>query len=374
MSEDHMRVLFAAPPSVGLLGRRGAVYTLMRLYERALLARGHEVEWLDPWGTPVWEQFDVAHLFRAGGESVQLGERLSRELPLAVSPIQGRVRPAVYLRGAVWLDRLPGLQSELGRAAALCGRADRLALTCEREGEHVARGLGARTPAEVLLAPVEVPPRAAGPRMAPGRLAAWSARPFMLFLGDAGDPRENALGLVEAARGLASRQANSAELLLAGPLTSGETARRLAKLIARTSGVEHEGCLSPEERDWALAHARALVLPARSEGAGLDAARAAVHGATVVVPRHGGAAEYLGPAAHYVDPRRVNDLRDGLRRALTQPLDAREHLRRNRGTDRAGRALERFYGKTIAAGRERLASARTSTASPAEPRGLTAAA
>lgn len=337
------------------------MYTLMRLYERALLARGHEVEWLDPWGTPVWEQFDVAHLFRAGSDSFDLGERLARELPLAVSPVLDRLQPAATLRGAVWLDHLPGVHTDLGRAAALCARADRLALMSELESRHVSRGLGARTPAEVLLAPVDVPPLEAAPRSAPERLARWSERPFLLFLGDAGNPRKNALRLVEAVRGPGARRTASAELLLAGPLTPGETTRRLLELVNRTPGVEHVGFLSQAEKAWALTHTRALVLPSLTEGIGLSAIEAAARGTTVLVSQHGGAPEYLGPAAHYVDPRRVEDLRSGLQRALNQPLDAREHLRRNHDADRAGQALERFYGNTIAAGQERLVPATSRT-------------
>ena len=346
-----MRVLFAAPPAVGLLGRGSGVYTLMRLYERALSARGHEVEWLDPWATTVWREFDAAHLFQANGESAHLGERLARELPLAVSPIVDRRRPAALLRCAVHLGRiLPGVLTHLGQAAKICARADRLALMCHREGEHVARGLGVRTPAEVVLAPVEVP--MVIERAAPERLERWFERPFLLFLGDAGNPRKNVLRLVDAMGG-----EHRVELLLAGPVGPGPTARRLERLVARSANVTHVGFLSPDEKAWALSRARALVLPSLTEGIGLAAVEAAARGTTVVVTRHGGAPDYLATAAHYIDPRSVGSLRRGLQRALAEPLDARQHLRSNHGIDRAGQALERFYRNTIEAGRKRLARA-----------------
>lgn len=323
----------------------------MRLRARSLALHGHEVEWLDPWREPSWERYDLAHLFMANGESVGLGQRMHARLPLVVSPIVDRCAPDAWLRASTWLERrLPGFWSHLGRARALCELADGVCARSREEERRVVRGLGVRVPTRVLLCPVDA--ASAAPRVrapASAELARLAGRPFLFFLGDAGNPRKNVLGLLDAVRPL------DLDLAVGGAISATPYGRRVRRRLERGRRLHPVGFLTDADRRWAFERAAAVVLPSRMEGIGLAAVEAGLAGATVVVSRRGGAPDYFGERAHYVEGGSVASIRAGIRAALGDPRDAARVLRERLDPRRCGAELASWYAELATRGK-RLAA------------------
>ena len=331
-----MKILFAAPAHIGLLGDAGGVLRAMRLREQSLAARGHEVVYLSPWQRPPWKSLDLCHLFMANGDTYNLGLRIREHLPLVVSPIIDRVQPNFTLRCHVWVERcLPRHYSHLGRCAALCRAADVICLHSAHEENRLRHGLGVRTRCRVVPCPVRLTTEVIA--RAPKRLAALAQRPFVLFVGDAGNPRKNVVRLVRAV------QQTDLELVIAGTLSPGSTREEVLALAERCGRIHLVGFLPQPELNYAFRHARAILLPSLMEGIGLAAAEAALLGTTVVITREGGPYDYFGDDAYYVNPHSVADVRRQILAAVACPRDASARIRRRLGLENTGAMLEACY-------------------------------
>jgi len=333
-----MRILFLNAPSVALMGDCGGVRKLMLLYEEALKARGHEVGYLPSQNAPDWGTYDLCHLFKANGDSFSIGAEARRHLPLVVSPIIDKLFPQMLIRMCVLLDRsLPVVYTHLGKCEALCRMADALCLMSSHEGRLATYGLGVRTPATVVLA-------AGSAQLCesePGRFAEYADKRYVLFLGDAGNPRKNVARLIQAVRNL------DTELLIGGMVSPGKIGKAVTALAETTPNVRLVGLVTEGEKAFLLDRAQALVLPSLMEGIGLAATEAALRGTTVVITDQGGPPDYFGDHAYYVSPRSVSDIRNKIGKALASPLDASLHIQQICTIEATGKTLEMCYQKCI---------------------------
>ena len=342
-----MRILFAAPAHVGFLGEAGGVLRLMHLWEHCLRDRGHQIVYASPWERPAWDRFSLCHLFMANGDSYNLGACIREQLPFVVSPIIDRTQSNFLLRCNVWLDHsLPRYYSHLGRCAALCRMADLVCLHSSEEANRVRHGLGVHTPARMVLCPIL--PREDCVQPSPGHLASLKDRPFLLFVGDAGNARKNVVRLIRAVEG------TGLDLVIAGSMSTGKQKDRVLALAARSRNVHVVGFLSAPELDYAWRQTRALLLPSLTEVIGLAAVQAALRGTTVVVSRHGGGPDYFGDDAYYVDPYSVSDIRRQVLAAVAHPRDASAGLKERLSMERAGELLEACYLQCIEAAQRRM--------------------
>lgn len=333
-----MRAIFCAPPSVGLQGDCGGVLREMQLREESLRALGHEIEYLQAWRSPDWSAFDLCHLFMANGDSFNLGEIAKRHVPLVVSPIIDRVQPNPVLRASTWLDWfLPGTFTHIGRCARLCDMADMVCLRSREEEWRMRLGLGVKRAAVVVPCPIErkeVVPQGE-------KFGCWHEKPYALFIGDAGNPRKNVKRLIQAVRSL------DVELLVGGTISDTETGRQVRRCAETASNVRLIGVLSEGEKAYLVARAKVFALPSLMEGIGLAAMEAALAGTTVVVTANGGASDYLGRHAYYVNPLSVCDIRSKIQSAFRAPMDASTHLQESFSVQVTGRALEACYRRCI---------------------------
>ncbi len=333
-----MRVLFCNAPNVPLLDACGGVLREMRLREQSLRIRGHEVEYL-PHGTPPpWSSYDVAHLFMANGDSYSLGAAVRSRLPFVVSPIIDRTQSNAVLRMSVWLEqRIPTVFTHVGRCAAICRMADAVCLRSQEEQERLHYGLGVSSPCIISPCPLIVPSQASD---VPQHLNEHTGSPFVLFLGDAGNPRKNVERLIHAMEGL------DFVLLIAGMLSNGPTADRIRHLVAERKNIRLLGVLSENEKSFLLRQATVFALPSLMEGIGLAAAEAALSGTTVVITKYGGAPDYFGDRAFYVEPHSVRDIRRKIEKAFQSPLDSSVQMRRF-SLEHGASSLEECYQMAI---------------------------
>ena len=86
-------------------------------------------------------------------------------------------------------------------------------------------------------------------------------------------------------------------------------------------------------------------LPAKAVTDALHIAVAAVHGANVVITKFGGATDYFGPHAFYVNPYDVDNIRETLVRAWQSPPSTvlRRHIADNLTWDHSAQRLSELY-------------------------------
>tara|TARA_R110001592_G_scaffold302444_1_gene574379 strand:+ start:91 stop:1131 length:1041 start_codon:yes stop_codon:yes gene_type:complete len=333
-----MRILYFAPPNVGLMGDFGGVLRLMRLHEMSLVAMGHTVDYLSPWDAPDLGSYDVCHAFMANGNSYSVAEILHHSLPLVVSPIIDNLHSNFSLRLNVWLDhKLPVFYSHIGRCAAMCQMADKVCLMSSEEQRCLTEGLGVTSSSAVTPCPIV--DDSAAP--CSERFNTYSDTPYILFLGDGGNPRKNVLRLIEAVSGL------DTPLLIGGMISEGVVGNRVKALANSTPNVTLVGRLSAGEKTYLLQHAAVFVLPSLMEGLGLAATEAALLGTTVVVTTAGGPRDYFEDLAYYVDPNSVSDIRDKIVVALREPRDASKRMKESFSVEAMGRHLDAQYQDAI---------------------------
>jgi glycosyltransferase involved in cell wall biosynthesis len=311
----------------------------MQWRAESLRRAGHHVDFLPAWRELDWQQYDVAHLFMANGDSFALAQAIQAHLPLVLSPIIDRTQTDLVLRVATWSERcLPGFYSHLGRCAALCVEADLVCLRSLEEERRLVRGLGVN--GRRIVAPCGLPKPVAAVRDA--RWDDLTDRPYVLFVGDAGNPRKNVARLIQAVSGLKTT------LLVAGVMSPGSTARRVKLLIADNPRVHWLGPIEEPVKTDLMRRAAVFALPSLMEGIGLAAMEAAWHGTTVVTTPRGGATDYLGDDAYYVCPQSVGDIRRQLDRALRHRRDASPRLRERFNLTACGRQLAAGYANIVA--------------------------
>lgn len=137
------------------------------------------------------------------------------------------------------------------------------------------------------------------------------AAPFFLCVGRLGRMKGFDLLIDAYAQ---SRLAATHRLLIAGDGPEREPLEQLAVRTEVSDGVRFLGKLEPQEVADAMAQARAVVVPSRSEAFGIVALEAWRSGAALIMTSRGGAAEFVrdGVDGLLVDPFDIRALADAL--------------------------------------------------------------
>ena len=110
--------------------------------------------------------------------------------------------------------------------------------------------------------------------------------------------------------------------------------------------VYFAGFVTDNNLRWMYEHCQAYVFPSLSEGFGLPAVEARLHGAPLVASNASCIPEVNGDGAHYFDPFNVQDITRAINDVLTQP-----QLRKNlvaRGKEQAATySWERMAKQTL---------------------------
>jgi glycosyltransferase involved in cell wall biosynthesis len=147
---------------------------------------------------------------------------------------------------------------------------------------------------------------------------------FLLYVGRP-QPHKNLGRLIEAFALLKNKHPNLL-LVLAGkrdPIHEAHLAK--AKKLGVDNSVVFTGFVSDNELKWLYQQCRAYVFPSLSEGFGLPALEAMMHGAPVVSSNATCLPEVCGDAAKYFNPKNVKDIADSIDLVLSDP-DLRKKL------------------------------------------------
>ena len=288
-----MRILFSANPAAFDCPGGGEIMLLKSL--EALERAGAEVIRFDPW-RPRLDEVDVVHYFSIQGGPFFCDYVTRRGLPLVISPI-------------LWLTQENRRQFPMQEICDILHLAEVVLPNSEAEKEQLAEAFHlARDRFAVVHNAVDgVFAQPADPRLFRDRFGIRG--PFLLNVANA-EQRKNQLRLIRAVRGLDIR------LVVAGNLRDREywdaCRKEGADFVQHVGALDHGGELMRS----AYAACDAFVLPSLLETPGLAALEAAASGARVLVTREGSAREYFGDHVAYVDPLDVDDIRNGIRRAL----------------------------------------------------------
>lgn len=341
-----VRIGFILPANYCLSGPGNGVRVQAHCQAEALRRAGHDVRLLEPWTPYQRDTLDVVQFFMGG--AANHGIEVSRRAGIGKLVFAPIIDTNESNRRYRWAARLGSLTPKvttvpgLFRAQALA--ADLVVCRSRHEQRRIVEGLGVpESRTRIILNGVDPPPAVdASEAIRTHRLPAEG---YLLHVGKYADPRKNALNLIEAVgpTGLA--------LVVAGNAEETPYKAQVIAAAARYPNVTLLGIQPHPMLEALYAGCRVFCLPSVHEGTGLVALEAAVHGANVVITRHGGPPDYFADLAEYVEPTDVAGIRAAVLRAWERPRDGalRRHVLDTLTWDRSAKALVDAY-ETCGAG------------------------
>ncbi len=144
--------------------------------------------------------------------------------------------------------------------------------------------------------------------------------PYVLCVGTI-EPRKNVGRLLDAWQGLPEDVRTRFTLVVAGPI--GWAARETAVRLRESGpGIRYLGYVAEQWMPGLTAGASCLAYPSLYEGFGFPVAQALAAGVPVVTSNTSSLPEVAGPAALFVDPLSISEIRSALLDVLTSPATA----------------------------------------------------
>lgn len=324
-----MRVCIAAPQVVCTI--QGGLRTQIEQTVYHLRAQGVEVDFFDQWKQFDRQRYDLFHLFRASTALFELASYLSNlGMPYVVSPVLYTRHSFGFVSMALRVERLVrrvygGFMSEWSMSRSICSQARAVLPNTTHEAEFFVRGMGIRR-SSVSVVPNGVDERFA--RATPDLFVQeYGLRDFVLYVGNIGAERKNALGFIRAMRSIQH------PAVLVGPIYDNAYARQCIEEAKSVPHLRIIGAVPNDSPLLASAYAACSVfaLPSYFETPGIAALEAGLAGARVVITRNGGTTDYFSSFARYVDPMSVGDIARAIGEALREtPSEAlRSHIHNN---------------------------------------------
>lgn len=310
--------------TVSLSGEGSGLRNFILKNKRLLESLGHQVTLFDPWALIAWPQYDLLHLYSATIATLALGQAAKAAgIKLVVSPFLDKTIPAPLVRIANnVICKLPKVYTHLAAAKEICDMADLIVAWSDAERDYLVRALGTARQ-KITVVPYSIdPPDEADPTLFIER---HKADKFVLTVGNLGNARKNYLRLIRAAGPL------GVPIFFIGPIPDNEYAKACWRLAQKFKNIHLLGFVDKEMLLSAYAAADTYIQPSITEGVGMAALDAALHGAKVVITQNGAPSYYFGEYAEYVDPRSERSIREKLLIAWQKPKtpSLREHLLAN---------------------------------------------
>jgi len=322
-----MKVVLSSYQAVSIL--RGGVNTQIRKTKEGLVQLGIEAQLFDQWSTFDASSCDLFHIIPANIGTYHLAREVcALGIPLVISPVTFSLHTSRFIRTVLAGTRLlqktgRGIWSDYAIMEDLCLWSSGVLPNTRAEAALVSRSFG------VPRGKIHVIPNGVDGRFMHGDPSLfrkqYGLENFLLTVGHTGHERKNVLRLIKALADvdhpavIIGRIIDSAY----GRACVNEAAKH--KHILLLDGLDN----ASEMLASAYAACDTFVLPSLFETPGIAALEAALAGAKIVITAHGGAREYFGGMAEYVDPYSVVSIRDGVRRMLERKKDPllKEHIR-----------------------------------------------
>ncbi len=322
-----MKVTMASYHSLSI--DHGGPRVQMLQTKKELERLGVQVTLFDSWQTLSTTDCDILHLFAARLGTFQLAQTIHNTgIPLVTSPIFFTRRPAWVIRATLALEHSlkrirPGIWTDYGFAQQICNWSRSLLPNTDDEASLLVKGMG------IARERITVVPNGVDPKFEFGNPSLFKKKygieKFILNVGHIGPPRKNVGRLISALRTI------DHPAVIIGKVTGTEGKRCLAeaaenKNILIIPGLENDSELLAS----AYAACDVFVLPSLYETPGIAALEAALAGAKIVITSEGGAREYFGTMARYINPYSVEAIRAGIISALndTKSGSLKEHVKK----------------------------------------------
>lgn len=265
------------------------------IWAEALLEKGHQVEYIQAWGSYDWKSFDVIHLFGFGGSVDFVDDLYMRGCKIVISPIIDTVQnPKLYKLSTLWGSKRLRLTSPTYRLNQLKNKISLFLARSEYEANFIKIAYGLDDD-RVKIIPLSY-------RSESNDIDYSKKENFCFHCSSITQGRKNVMRLIQAAIKY------KFNLVLAGSTNPPEAFEPFKKLIDANDNIQCLGFVSDEQLEDLYTRAKVFVLPSLNEGVGLVALEAAMHGCDVVITNVGGPKEYYGDFAYAVDPMSVDEI------------------------------------------------------------------
>lgn len=324
-----MKVHLVAPQTTAI--DAGGVKTQITQTAKFLPGQNVEVYQYSPWETYQPGSIELAHLFIAGSHSLSIANTLhAYDIPFVVSPVMYSNHSPSFIRISRSLEQLSkrfvsGIHTDYSMIAEVCGKSLGILPNTNEEMELIAQSFDIdRDKFRVIPNGVEERFADADPALF---MEQYRLENFILFVGNLGSARKNALNLIKAMRHI------DRPLVMIGPVFDtayGRTCKTLAE------SMDHVHLLGAMDHDAELltsayAACEVFALPSQYETPGIAAMEAALAGAKVVITPHGGPKEYFEQFARYPDPSDSESIAEKLQQALDADStdELKQHIQSN---------------------------------------------
>jgi len=308
-----MKILLIAPLSIGVV--HGGVRMQAMKTAKELEKLGVSIDYFNPWEKTDPSDYDIAHIFLAGNETLTISQRLRHSTcRVAVSPVFFTRRSAGVIRQSMKLESVAekivrGLFSDYSIKAKVCKAADIVLPNTDSEAKLIRDGFGiSKSQISVVPNGVDVRFAEATPELFE---STYDFRNFTLFVGDCSARRKNVLPLLE------QHTEDDQPLVLIGNFDESDYSESCLDIIESRDNVMHLGHVDHNDPILASAYAAADVftLPSQFETPGIAALEAALAGCEIAITKVGGTREVFGNEAEYIDPENDSTIMQAIRQA-----------------------------------------------------------
>ena len=291
-------------PSFAISPKSG-VKVQAEMWKTGLEKMGHHVTLVNPWQSEPWHNFDAIVFFGYAPGCRNLIADFAKENPnIVMAPIIDPNKPDYLYK---FFCKYWGAQRHLGLSSRfhdlwLARKYPKLWLVRSEEERHyvnycleIPQDKIVKVPLHYRIPPIkEISPK----------------EDFCFHASRLASPNKNVPRLIEAAKKYGF------QLKLAGHLMGQVEHDWLKRLIGNASNIEYVGEVSEEELQNLYKRAKVFALPSLQEGVGMVALEAAAYGCEIVLTNYGAPKEYYDGRAILVDPRSVDEIGQGIMRAL----------------------------------------------------------
>lgn len=269
-------------------------------WAEGLRAKGHQVDYVNPWEYYDWPSYDAIHFFGNGSWVNTIRTYVRMKNPKCVySPIYDtstflesysqRIQKHISkLTHGKWNCALYNVCREYQGYKLILARSE-----YEREWIHRLFDVSLN---EIVIVPLAY---SAGINAIDNSVA---KEPFVFHMSLYTQPRKNVRRLIDAAKKYGFR------LIIAGKPDTLELKDEFQQMVKDAPNIEILGFISEGQKMKLYRRAQVFALPSISEGVGIVALDAAVMGADVVMTNIGGPKEYYHEMAEIVNPYNVDEI------------------------------------------------------------------
>jgi len=309
-----MHITIVAPQVTGLIKgglRYQAVQTAKHLAES-----GYKITLFNYWDPPDWSAVDIVHLFQANATTLQMAEALSdSDIHFVVSPVTYTTHSPTFVKASRKIEDLtsfltPGIRSDYDKISKICSLCSHILPNTTAEARLFQYGF------EVPASKITTVPNGVEEHFANVKPELfrdnYGLSDFILFVGNVGAERKNALRLIEVLSQIPTPS------VIIGKIFDNEYARKCLSLAKEHEHIHIIGEIDHDSKILASAYAacKLFILPSLFETPGIAALEAALAGANIAITEHGGTYDYFEDDAVYLDPRSKESIKNAIEKGL----------------------------------------------------------